>query len=80
LRDSIVERTLRSVRAKSILCAVVGHRWSQPADVHEPYPLVECLRCGRRQELAPGTGTPFGGRLDAETGRDKSVGPFGPGR
>jgi hypothetical protein len=66
------------MRLAAFVCAVAGHRWGQPADVQEAYPLLECSRCGRRMEVAPGT-TPagFGARLDAKTGADRSVGPFG---
>jgi hypothetical protein len=69
------------MRAKAGICMVVGHHWMRPHDdVHEAYPVFECARCGRRQELAPGTSTPFEGRVGAKTGADRAVGPFGPRR
>jgi hypothetical protein len=43
-----------------ILCIVAGHRWSEAADVHETFPVLRCRRCGREQELAPGTSGPEG--------------------
>jgi hypothetical protein len=65
------------VRWKALICAVRGHRWTAPPEVHEAYPLFECARCGRRQEFAPGTRSAgFGSRLDAETGADKAFGPY----
>ena len=68
------------MRPGALLCVVRGHRWTQPPDMNEAYPLFECRRCGRREEFPPGTSTPFGGRLHAETGRDQAAGPFGPRR
>ena len=38
-----------------IICAIVGHRWTQPAEVHEAYPLFICERCGRTQEFSSET-------------------------
>jgi len=58
-----------------ILCAVIGHRWRVDEASTDPEAVICCKRCGRRQ-LAP-EGTAFSRRLDAETKRDRSVGPFG---
>lgn len=61
------------MHAKAVLCVFIGHRWLQPPDVNEVYPVFECQRCGRRQEFAQGTmHAGFETRLDAETRRDKS--------
>jgi hypothetical protein len=68
------------VNPKAVICIFVGHRWVPPANVNETYPVFECERCGRRQEFAPGTTTPYNARVSANTGRDKAVGGFGPRR
>ena len=61
------------MRLKALICVFLGHRWVQPADLRETYPVLECRRCGRRKELAPGTHEAgFEARLGAETQRDES--------
>ena len=66
------------MHATGLLCAVRGHRWRPVPDSTEAYPLFECTRCRRRQEFAPGTqAAGYGARLEARTGLDKAVGPFG---
>ena len=35
---------------KAILCVPLGHRWHTSAS-DTPYPVLECGRCGRLQEL-----------------------------
>jgi hypothetical protein len=65
------------VLARAVVCVFVGHRWVPPSNVNETYPVFECERCGRRQEFAQGTTTPYNARLSANTGRDKAVGGFG---
>lgn len=48
------------MNAKVVVCIVAGHRWAADADVHEPYPVLRCSRCGRRQKLAAETMRPEG--------------------
>ena len=61
------------MRLKAIVCVFTGHRWVQPPDLHEVYPVFECRRCGRREEFAQGTQhAGFDARLGVETQRDKS--------
>ena len=42
------------MRIKGIVCVFIGHRWTEAADVHETYPVLHCLRCGRNQGLGGG--------------------------
>ena len=37
------------MNARGLICAVAGHRWAPPADVHGPVLLLRCGRCGREQ-------------------------------
>jgi hypothetical protein len=58
-----------------ILCAIVGHRWHVDETSADVEPVICCDRCGAR-EIAPDS-TAFGRRVDAETKRDRALGPFG---
>ena len=65
-----------AMHAKGILCAFIGHRWIPPADIHETYPLLECSRCGRRQEFAQGTQSAgYNARLEARSHVSRSRRP-----
>jgi hypothetical protein len=58
---------------KGVLCAFVGHRWVQPPEFHESYPVFQCQRCGRQQAFAQGgLHAGFETRLDAETREAKA--------
>jgi hypothetical protein len=61
-----------------VLCSVVGHRWRVDETTTGPEIVICCPRCGARQ-LAP-AGSAFDRRIEAETGADRAVGPFGGGR
>jgi hypothetical protein len=43
------------MRGRGAICSFLGHRWHAAADVHEPFPVLECLRCGRRTMLTSDT-------------------------
>ena len=61
------------MKAKAVICTFVGHRWAEATDVHETFPVLRCRRCGREQEVAPGTSGPEGWaerRARAERERD----------
>jgi hypothetical protein len=66
------------MRWGAVLCAVIGHRWRVDETSTEPETMICCSRCDLRQ-LAP-EGSAFGRRIEAETGADRAVGPFGGGR
>jgi hypothetical protein len=50
-----------------LLCVVLRHRWREAPDIHEPYPVLRCTRCGRLRELASGTSDPL-----SWTGRNRT--------
>ena len=56
-----------------LICALIGHKW-RVDDSTELEPVFCCDRCGRKT-LAP-SGSAFSKRVDAETARDRAVGPF----
>ena len=58
-----------------VLCAVIGHRWRVDETSTGVETMICCNRCGARQH-AP-EGSVFNRRLEAETGSDRAVGPFG---
>jgi hypothetical protein len=73
---SPVEATYTArMRLGVVLCAVIGHRWRIDETSTGPEPVMCCLRCGRR-ELPP-EGSAFNRRIEAKTGADRAVGPFG---
>ena len=59
----------------NLLCAIVGHKWRVDEDSTEVEPVLCCARCGRKT-LVP-SGSAFSNRVDAETARDRAVGPLG---
>jgi hypothetical protein len=66
------------MRLGVVLCAVIGHRWRVDETSTEPETMICCGRCGTRQP-AP-AGSAFDRRIEAKTGADRAVGPFGGGR
>jgi hypothetical protein len=61
------------VHPKGVLCVVIGHRWVQPPEFHESYPVFECRRCGREQAFTQGSlHAGLDARVDAETRASKA--------
>ena len=61
-----------------LLCVVAGHRWQVDDSTTATEAVLRCARCGHAQ-LAPNA-TGFDNRVNAKTGADRAVGPFGPRR
>lgn len=55
-----------------LICALLGHKWHVDEST-ETEPVLCCDRCGRKS-LVP-AGSAFGNRVDAETARDRALGP-----
>jgi hypothetical protein len=43
------------MRRQAVICGFLGHQWHTAADVHEPFPVLECRRCGIRNMLTSDT-------------------------
>lgn len=55
------------MRRQALICGVIGHRWSTAAEVHEPFPVLQCLRCGSVNMLTSDTALGDGLRRVGET-------------
>jgi hypothetical protein len=41
------------MKIKAILCVPLGHHWHTVA-TSDPFPVLECSRCGRHREVTEG--------------------------
>ena len=59
-RDVFARAMIRRVALEILLCVVAGHRWRAATGAGETFPVLQCTRCGRTRDAAPGTYGPEG--------------------